>query len=288
MNYEYEDVVRDVLSDEKRRDFIVTSLRESMTSLGFSAMLINEFLDNITTIDTISFIQKYKEELTKIQLKHFFDELVPKYFKKYILSEIPDGGKVFDLGCGRGTLIQSLVDRGTNNEIVGIDIKETPEWDDIASEHVRFEVVQEANFLSFLEKEKPDIVTATWIFHHMEYDQQKRYITSLYKVLNKGATLVVLEDSYSEVLPPELGQERFEAFMKWSVDDRRMIMGAYDWIANRIFSMRTTIPVPFAYRTVEGWKELFEEIGFTVTKTRFLGFPDRDVNTAQSVLVVVK
>lgn len=286
---EYRDVVQDVLSDEKLHTFVTTSLRESMAKLGFSEPLMDEFLGNITNLNLPTFIEKHKDELARVQLGHFFDELVPRYFEEYVIPEVPSGGKVFDLGCGRGTLIRSLVERGQNEEIVGIDIKATPEWEAIVRDHVRLEVVQEDGFLPFLAKEQPDIVTATWVFHHMEFDQQKRYLDSVYQVLKKGATVVILEDSYSEVLPPESGKERCEAFMKLDVAERRKVMGAFDWIANRVFSMRTTMPVPFAYRTLEGWKELFEEVGFTVTKTRFLGFPDnRDVNTAQSVLVAVK
>ncbi len=286
---EYQDVVRDVLSDQKLKNFIVPSLRESMTYLGFSEPLISEFLDNIEALDLPLFIEKHKEELTRVQLHHFFDELVPMYFDSYVIPEVPTKGKVFDLGCGRGTLMQCLADRGTNEEIVGMDISEAPEWASLRSENMRFEVVQEDNFLPFLEKEQPDIVTVTWVFHHMEFDQQKRYLESLYKVLKKGAVLVVLEDSYSEILPPESGRDRYELFMQLSVEERQKVMGAYDWIANRVFSMRTTMPVPFGYRTLEDWKVVFEEAGFTVTKTRFLGFPEhRDVNTAQSVLVVGK
>jgi cyclopropane fatty-acyl-phospholipid synthase-like methyltransferase len=151
------------------------------------------------------------------------------------------------------------------------------------------EVVQESEFLSYLEKEQPDHVAATWVFHHMEYAEQERYLSALHDALKPGATLVALEDSYSEILRPESGAGRCECFMWWSREDRHKIMGALDWIANRIFSMRTTMPVPFAYRTLEDWKKTFEDAGFTVKKTRFLGFPDnRDIHTPQSLIVARK
>lgn len=288
MPMEYQDI-QNILSDNRLKEFIVSSLQESMTNLGFSQDFISDFIKSISNLDIDSFIQNHKEELTKVQLGHFFDELVPPYFNKNVVSEIPVGGKVFDLGCGRGTLIRELIKRDENEEIIGIDIKAAPEWEVLKSDKVRFKVIQEEDFLPVLEKEQPDSITATWVFHHMEYDQQKRYITSLYKALKPGATLVVLEDSYAETIEPESGKARCDAFMKWGKEDRQKITGVMDWIANRVFSMRTSMPVPFAYRTIGDWKEVFEESGFTTLKVRFIGFPDnRDINTPQSLIVLRK
>ena len=286
---EYKDLVRDVLSDQKKRSFIVKNLRNSMVTLGFSEVLMSDFLDNIDHLDLEALIKKHHAEFTEVQLKHYFDEVVPEHFKKYVLPEIPQTGKILDLGCGRGTLFQTLVRTGFKNKMIGIDIIHTPEWDELASQQMRFEVVQESNFLNFIKEEKPDHVTLTWVLHHMEFTQQKRYLTSLYGILKEGATIVALEDSYADTIPPETGEDSWGDFKKWSIDDRLKIMGAYDWLANRVFSMRTTMPVPFAYRTLEDWKKVFEEVGFSVTKTRFLGFPEEcDVNTARSIIVAIK
>jgi 2-polyprenyl-3-methyl-5-hydroxy-6-metoxy-1,4-benzoquinol methylase len=281
--------VQNILSDKFIKEFIVSSLRESMANIGFSETLINDFLIKLDNLDVENFINDHRNELADIQLGNFFGNLVPQYFKDYIVPEIPTGGKVFDLGCGRGTLIKILAELGKNEEIVGVDIKEAAEWKDIQSPHVRLSVVQEPDFLSVLEKEQPGTVTITWVLHHMDFEQQKRYINQLFKALKNGARLVVLEDSYSTILRPELGNGRYEGFIKWGQEDRNKITGVLDWIANRIFSMRTTMPVPFAYRTLEEWGSIFEEAGFTVSKTRFLGFPDkRDVNTPQGVIVLFK
>lgn len=285
---EYKDLQL-ILSDTKVKDFLMDSLHESMSNLGFSKDLISEFLGSIDILDIQSFIEKHKEELSVVQLNHFFGELVPEYFNTNIVSEIPVGLKVLDLGCGRGTLIREIIKRGENSEIVGIDIKKDNEWDGLIKDGVRMEVVEEKDFLSILQRESPGVVVVTWVFHHMEYEQQKRYISSLHSVMKEGGLLIVLEDSYSTVLPPESGHDRYNKFMRLGIEDRQKVIGVLDWVANRIFSMRTTMPVPFAYRTLEGWCAVFFETGFKVVKQRFLGFPDdRDVNNPQSVLILKK
>ena len=165
---EYRDVVRDVLSDEKLHRFTAATLNESMRYLGFSEALISEFLHNLNNLDVPAFIEKHKSELEDIELGHFFRELVPEYFSTYVVPEVPEKGKILDLGCGLGTLLGRLVARGTNRALVGIDIKASPEWESLERENVRMEVIKEDAFLPFLENEQPDIVTATWVFHHME------------------------------------------------------------------------------------------------------------------------
>lgn len=284
---EYSDIVRDVLSSEGLLEYIRSSLQSSMARLGFSPELVTDLADNLATLDVPAFIEKHRDELRAIEVEKFFGQWVPEYYRTYVVPEIPESGKVLDLGCGPATLIKLLVERGTNPEIVGIDIMENSAWKNVSG--ARLQVVQEPEFGAFLEREQPDIVTMTWALHHMEYEQQERYLSQLFAALRRGATVVVLEDSYAETLPPETGQEQYESFMALSAGDREKVMGALDWIANRVLSMRTTMPVPFAYRTLEGWRELFERIGFTVQKTRFLGFPEkRDINTPQSLLLAEK
>ena len=63
---EYTDLVNNVFSDEKRKQFITASLRESMANLGFSDTLRNEFLQNIDTLNVADFIEQHKNELQRI------------------------------------------------------------------------------------------------------------------------------------------------------------------------------------------------------------------------------
>jgi len=216
------------------------------------------------------------------------NDLAAGYFARYIVPDVPPVGKVLDLGCGTGTLLKELLKRG-GTEVVGMDINSYPEWDALRKSGIRVKAVTEKNFIPFMEKELPDTVTMTWVLHHMDYIEQERYLIAMFSALKPGSRAVVLEDAYSEKLPPEKGKKLYDDFMTLSVEDRKRVMGVFDWVANRVLEQREKIPMPFGYRTLEEWQALFVKIGFTVTKTRFLGFPeDRDVNNGQSVLVAIK
>ncbi len=281
----YEDIVRDVYSNSELKEFLKHRFEKPMRHFGYSDELINEFLSNIDTLNIATFDKKHHAEIESVRTNLFFNVFTKKYFEQCVVPEIPRGGKVLDVGCGRGMLIELLLTRG-ENEVVGIDIFDSPEWSGLRDRGVQLEVVEEKNFLEFISKVMPDIVTLTWVLHHMEYGQQCRYLQSLHSVLRKGARVVVLEDAYSEVVPPEFGHELAEDFMVWSREDRHKIMGALDWTANIIFGQKTAMPVPFAYRTLEEWELLFNKIGFKIIRKRYLGFPDnRDVDTAQSVFI---
>ena len=285
---EGEKEIKEMLLGAKIRNFVMDNLRSSAKVIGYSDDLVSELTNNFENLDLTAFIKKHTKELHRVHTIGFFEGIVPKYFSEYIVPEIPVEGKILDLGCGTGTLVRLLKKRG-QKDVVGIDINPYPEWKMLESENIRFEVVKEKDFISFIRKESPQSVAITWTLHHMEFDEQERYLQSLYEVLSPGSHLIVLEDSYAETIPPEKGKDLHGKFMALSEGDRKIMMGVSDWIANRVLEQRDQIPMPLAYRTLENWSKLFTKIGFKVSKTRFIGFPEnRDINTPQSLLVVYK
>jgi hypothetical protein len=106
------------------------------------------------------------------------------------------------------------------------------------------------------------------------------------KILKKGSTIVILEDSYSEKFNPKTGLEHHKLFMKFSPEDRLMIMSVLDLVSNRVLSRERTCPVTFTYRTLEKWKQIFELTGFKIVSMHYIGFPTpKNINVPQSVFV---
>lgn len=282
-------MISELLINKEVHDYVVSSLQISLSSIGFSKNLVSELTHNIKGLEVKEFGKKYSDELHKIYSIGFFQKLVPKYFSRNVVPEIPPSSEVLDLGCGTGILAKILAEENKFQHITGIDLHLSPEWELFKNPKITFKVVSEKDFPSFLSKEKPDTVILTWVLHHMKRDEQERYIGYLYKTLKSNARLVVLEDSYSTELLPENNIGVYSSFMKFVEEDRYRIMGAYDWVANKVLEQRDEIDIPLTYRTLEEWEKLFTANRFSVIKKKFIGFPeDRDINTPQSLLIVSK
>lgn len=279
--------IQDYLDDQSLKDFVYNNLLQSLQSIGFSSKFVS---DLFTLLDCLSeehiclFQKKYEKDLDETYSTNFFKKIVPSYFSKYVTPEIPQCRTVVDVGCSTGIFAYSLSKERRVEKVIGIDIIEYPEWSSFKNKKLRFEVVSE-NFFEFLNETKPDVVTMTWTLHHISYQEQLHYLKGIFEILKPCTHFVVLEDTYSTVLDPELGTELYSKFFSWGKEDRVKIMSVYDWIANRILARRKTVPIPFGYRTMEEWVKTFEKIGFLIEKETFIGFPEqRDINTPQGLI----
>jgi ubiquinone/menaquinone biosynthesis C-methylase UbiE len=282
-----QEIISGFLSDDELRDFVDSNLRKSLVSVGFSEKLA-DVLTRGSGFDVQWFQKEFSKELEEVYRIGFFQKLVPAYFETFVIPEIPPG-KILDVGCGTGILIKKLAESASFKDLTGIDINEYSEWKSFEGSGIHFEVVTEEQFPEFLKTHQPDSATLTWALHHMRYDEQMRYLRMLFGVMKSGSKIIILEDSYSERLSPEGGEDRWRAFMKWSEDDRRKIMSVYDWVANRVLAQREHVPIPFGYRTMEDWIKVCEEVGFKLVKKKFIGFPgQRDINTPQSLMIFQK
>ena len=213
---------------------------------------------------------------------------MPRYFEKEVIPYIPNSSIILDIGCGTGILAHKLSETNRFDRIVGIDINEYPEWPKFSKGNVELFKIEEDKFDEFLKELKPKTIVLTWTLHHMDFDEQERYIKKISSVLDE-VTIVILEDSFSEELPPEEDIGVFDSFSKLNKEDKISTISIQDWLANRILERRDEIPIPFTYRTLEEWQSFFESKGFHMVKKRFIGFPEnRDVNTPQSLIVVKK
>ncbi|MBP6889677.1 MAG: methyltransferase domain-containing protein [Candidatus Moranbacteria bacterium] len=280
--------VEDALKNDNLRDFVYKNFQKSLSKLGCEQELIDDFLKNLPELDLFTFWERYQKQLQTVFNIQYRDDVETKYFKEHVVSVVQPCTKVADIGCGTGVLAKLLLETDNFEEVVGIEIDAYPEWDTFSDQRIRFEVVKEENFDDFLLREFPDSAVLAWVLHHMDYDQQMRYMQRLYAILKPGAQVVVLEDGYSTMLVPQYGKDLHDAFMRFSLEERHAITGVNDWCANRVLRLREKVPCPFGYRTVEDWKKMFGEIGYKNVYEKYIGFPDRDVLNPQCVMVFEK
>jgi len=276
------------LQNKRIRSFVHENLRKSLPGLGSGQELIDDLLNNLQKLDVKGFGERHREELDQIFTIRFLQQLAPIYFNQYVIPQIKPCRKIIDIGCGTGILAKQLSQTGKFDEVVGIEIIRYPEWDKFSNAKTRFEIIQEAELEGFLQRELPDSIVMTWVLHHMEFDQQIRYMKRVYDILKPKAQVVILEDAYSTQLPPHIGKELHEKFMQFTPQERQAITGVNDWTANRVLGQRGKVPVPFGYRTVEEWIDVFTEIGYKNAYNTYIGFPDRDVYNPQSSMVFEK
>jgi len=281
------EIINQYLVDDDLKKFIGSSLMQSLLDIGLPENFVNDLVGSLHTCNFSEFSERYKNILYKAYTIRFLHDLAGKMFVNEVLPNIQPVKTILDLGCGTGTLVELLLASKRFEEVRGIDIHKYPEWIDEKLSAAVFEVVKEADVTLYLVKLKPDAIVLTWTLHHMNYDEQARYAKMIADSLQPGAQIVFLEDSYSETLRPKYGQALHDVFMFWPIEKRQQIMAVQDWLANRILAQRDAVPMPFGYRTLEGWKELFLSVGFSVMHESYIGFPhDRDINNPQSLLVL--
>jgi len=281
--------ILDKIANKKLYDYILSNLRSSLSSIGFSDEFVDYFANNFSELDFEDFYERFSEEIKSVYDIGFFQKIVPDYFSKEVIPHIPESNIVLDLGCGTGILIYTLAKSQRFNELIGIDINKYTEWKQFKNPKIKFEIVKEKEFYNFLKKTQPNNIILTWTLHHMDYDEQSRYLEDIFKIINKGSRIIILEDSYAKQIPPRNGKIIYNSFMKLNSSERKIVMSTYDWIANRILARRKSVPIPFGYRTLEEWQKLCKKIRYKIVDKVFIGFPDkRDINTPQSLLIIEK
>lgn len=280
--------IKNILADQNLFFYLSENFRQSLGDIGLSKELIEDLVQSLNPLDVIGFGVRNKQELDEKFTDGFYRKIAGKYFHEEVVPNVKPANKILDLGCGPGTLCNLLAETKSYKEVVGVDINKYPQWSNKRS-CVNFVQLKEDQFAKFISEFKPNVVVITWVLHHMAFEEQERYLTMLYDSMEKGSEIVILEDSYAEQQAPIYRKDFHDLFMKWSREDRDKILSANDWIANMVLAQRENIPMPFGYRTVEEWVEVFAKSRFKNNLQKYLGFPvHRDVNNPQSLMVFEK
>lgn len=120
----------------------------------------------------------------------------PLYRELATLTRARRGDDAADIGCGPGDLVAALADCvGPDGSVVGID--PSPEMNDHATAHARpnsrFERAAAQDLP--LSDESVDVVTSTFVMHHIPQADRDAALAGMFRVLRPGGT-VLLADAH--------------------------------------------------------------------------------------------
>ncbi len=111
-----------------------------------------------------------------------------------ILDEIPNKGKVLDVGCGHGTLPLYIAKNKRNVFVVGVEISNKRVL--VAKEKVKcFGNVKffNCNFIEFKGNEKFDTITCLDVLHHMSRSLHEKVIKKVSELLKPNGIFILVE-----------------------------------------------------------------------------------------------
>ncbi len=182
------------------------------------------------------------------------------------------GKKVFDLGCGDGLTSAVLSQNGYQVYLTDVLDYRAPE-----ARHFPFVRMHNPRAIPF-PNEKFDTGIVLAVLHHMQEEDLLPVLSNLHSSCGR---LIIEEDSYlvPDSVKPELDQillrdEHLREYMKLATEDQLRYLMFVDFFANAITQGILEMGMPFNFRTVEEWQQLFEQQGFQVVETRLLGFQE--------------
>lgn len=146
----------------------------------------------------------------------------------YIVKQLPEQGKVLDIGCGTGKISRMIAERNPKLSIEGIDILAQPDAE------IPVKVFDGSN-IPFDDKTFDAAVFVDVLHHTDEYTQL------LNEALRVSKGPVIIKD--------HICKTRF-AFV---------ILAFMDWVGNESLGIRSI----YNYYSEAQWKQLFDDVGIT-------------------------
>jgi ubiquinone/menaquinone biosynthesis C-methylase UbiE len=111
-----------------------------------------------------------------------------------LLANLPEGGRIADVGCGTGTLSIDLANSNPNIEIVGVD----GDLDALSRAQAKPDARRVRWVHGFagdlpLENGSVDSLVMTLLLHHLDPDEKHRALTEAHRVMRPGGLLHIAD-----------------------------------------------------------------------------------------------
>jgi len=164
-----------------------------------------------------------------------------------IAAQITKKGKIIDLGCGDGFLVNYLATESKQRKIIGIDINP----DRLKQAYKGLENTQFLNSNILNENlKKIDNILLIHVLHHLpSKNDQIKMLNKIYKALGKNGKIVIVE----------IDRKPFFKYVLTWITDAIIVPILFE---HKIFSRN------FYYRNKNEWLQILEKIGFEVNEVK--------------------
>lgn len=237
------------------------------------------------------FLEAYENYKHRRKLENRYQQLKPFIY----------GPLYCDVGCGGGDLVAYMKENHPGvEEAAGIDVLD---W--------RSDSVKDIIDFQMLDLTRPgaksskayDTVTCLAVLHHI--DNQKGeleyFLHNLKTAIKPDGRLVVEEDvilpeeeiSSDQTIKDQIDQRRtrqpiFDRFLQFDMQTQRDIITIIDFLSNSIVVGVPDMPFPCNFQTLDGWRELFEDQGFTIDEIKVEGFVPHRFNQSSHVIFILR
>lgn len=251
-----------------------------------------------------AFHSRWRVHLNRSYFQNY-EEIRWEFLSRYVLGNTTlstKPGNCLDLGCGRGAQTRNLISNRYALSAKGIDATDfAAEWRDrqadVNSDALSFEHIP-IDFIGSWSRSqgKYDHILLCYVLHHSSEYWVIQTLEVLKRLLSPQGTIIILEDAYSAVDPPEEDVDGLSA--QWlslasprnpyELSPAYHIQMVLDFVAVRLLAGFTDVEMPFNYKSCESWKDLFGNLGFRVERSSYIGFPSqRDIDVPQAYFCLV-
>lgn len=235
---------------------------------------------------------EYERKTHELLLSAGITTRVPKALSgraTIIYEQIKDylaAGSVLDLGCGDAEVGRRLSRDGRE-----VSIADVYEHHNVADSGLAFNLLAQDGTLPYEDNAFDNVIVLT-VGHHS--DDPKKLFQEAYRVCKQGGRVIVIESVFG-VDGRELNDRELSAmetaFTVLSPERQRLVNVYFDHFYNRILHYsddpEKKVNVPYNFNTPEGWREIFESIGFNQFTVKHLG-KDQEIVPEYHTLHVLK
>jgi SAM-dependent methyltransferase len=120
-------------------------------------------------------------------------------------------------------------------------------------------------------KNSVDTIILSMVLHHLKSTHQKNLIKNTVSSLRKDGKIILIEDSYPAESKLKDYSKTIDEFLDFNEEEKQKILSFYDWFGNRLMRNRDDTPLFYNYKTMDGWKKIFERFRVKQIKAEFIG-----------------